>query len=94
MKVQIVIEKEVDDKDTLGNRSPFMKILKLLTKDKETQVKWYMENRDRLLAEDKERRAAYAREQYHKRKAKKEEEENKNSVVLPEMPVDNILTFP
>jgi len=94
MKIQIIIERDVDEKDTASSRTPFMKILRILAKDNDSQVKWYMENRDRLIAEDKARRAAYAREQYQKRRVKKQEEEGKNVVVMPEMPADNILTFP
>lgn len=92
MKVQIIIDAEVEDKD-LKDKSPVIKLLRSLTKSNETKVKWYEENKERILAEQKARRAAYAKEQYEKRKAKKAEEA-RNVIVMPEMPPDNILTFP
>jgi hypothetical protein len=92
MKVQIIIDADVENKD-LKPRSPLIKILKAITKDNDTQVRWYEANRERILAEEKEKRALYARTQYEKRKIKKEEEV-KNVVVMPEMPTDNILRFP
>jgi hypothetical protein len=92
MKVQIIIDADVEDKD-MTSKSPIIKLLKSLTKENQAQVKWYQENRERILAEDKARRAAYAREQYEKRKVKKTEE-IKNIVVMPEPPADNILRFP
>ena len=73
MKVQIIIDAEVEDKD-LKDKSPVIKLLRSLTKSNETKVKWYEENKERILAEQKARRAAYAKEQYEKRKAKKAEE--------------------
>jgi hypothetical protein len=91
MKVQIIIDADVENKD-LKPRSPLIKILKAITKDNDAQVRWYDANRERILAEEKEKRALYARTQYEKRKAKKDEEV-KNVVVLPEMPIDNILRF-
>jgi len=92
MKVQIIIDAEVDEKN-MNTRSPLIKILKTLTKENTTHAKWYEENRERILAEEKAKRAAYAREQYEKRKEKKTEE-FKNIVVMPEPPADNILRFP
>jgi hypothetical protein len=92
MKVQIIIDAEVDEKN-MNSRTPLMKILKTLTKENATQAKWYEDNRERILAEDKAKRAAYAREQYEKRKIKKNEEA-KNVVIMPEMPSDNVLRFP
>ena len=92
MRIQITIEADVEEKD-LKPRSPLLKILKTLTKDNDPQVKWYEANKERILATEKEKRAAYAREQYEKRKAKKAEE-IRNIVVMPEMPPDNILRFP
>jgi hypothetical protein len=91
MKVQIIIDADVENKD-LKPRSPLIKILKAITKDNDAQVRWYDANRERILAEEKEKRALYARTQYEKRKTKKDEEV-KNVVVLPEMPPDNILRF-
>ena len=92
MKVQIIIDADVENKD-LKPRSPLIKILKAITKDNDAQVRWYEANRERILAEEKEKRALYARTQYEKRKVKKEDEV-KNVVVMPEMPTDNILRFP
>jgi hypothetical protein len=71
-----------------------MRVLKALCKDSDAQVKWYNENRERILAQEREKRALYAKEQYAKRKAKKDEEAlATNQVVLPEMPKDNVLRF-
>lgn len=92
MKVQIIIDADVESKD-LKARSPLLKILKAITKDNDAQVKWYEANRERILAEEKEKRALYAKTQYEKRKAKKAEEIG-NVVVMPEPPADNILRFP
>lgn len=92
MKIQIIIDADVE-KGELTARSPLMRILRMCAKDKESQFSWYEANRDRILAEEKEKRALYAREQYLKRKGKKEEE-TKNVVVMPEPPPDNILRFP
>jgi hypothetical protein len=91
MKIQITIDTELDNED-LNRRSPLMKILKVIAGDKDSQVTWYEANRDRILLQEKEKRAAYAREQYEKRKVKKAEE-HKNIVVMPEPPADNILRF-
>jgi len=93
MKIQIIIDAEIDDKDAKA-RSPLMKVLKAISKDTDSQVKWYMENRERILKEEKEKRALYAREQYQKRRVKKVEELGINQVVMPEPPPDNILRFP
>lgn len=92
MKIQIIIDTELEHED-LSRRSPLMKILKIIAGDKDAQVTWYEANKERILAHEKEKRAAYAREQYMKRKGKKEEE-HKNIVVMPEPPADNILRFP
>jgi len=93
MRITVTIDAEIDDKDAT-NKSPLMKILKILGKSDDAQVKWYMENRDRILAEEKAKRASYAREQYQKRQSKKKEEANPvNQVVMPTMPPDNILRF-
>jgi RNA recognition motif-containing protein len=92
MKVQILIETDVEDKD-VKPRSPLMKLLKAITRDKDAQVEWYDLNRERILEKEKDRRAAYARDQYQKRKAKKQEEEG-NVIIMPEFPENNILKFP
>jgi hypothetical protein len=92
MKIQIVIDTEIEG-DTLNSRSPLIRILKMCAKDKDAQFSWYEANRDKILAQEKEKRALYAREQYLKRKGKKEEE-TKNIVVMPEPPPDNVLRFP
>lgn len=92
MKIQIIIDADVE-KGELTARSPLMRILRMCAKDKESQFSWYEANRDRILAEEKEKRALYAREQYLKRKGKKEDE-TKNVIVMPEPPPDNILRFP
>ena len=93
MKIQIIMETEVEDED-LKARSPLMRILKILAKD-DARMEWYVENRDRILAQEKEKRALYAKEQYKKRRAKKIDEESctVNEVVLPVMPSDNVLRF-
>jgi hypothetical protein len=92
MKIQIIIDTELEAED-LNRRSPLMKILKVISGDKDSQVTWYEANKDRILAQEKEKRAAYAREQYEKRKVKKTEE-HRNVVIMPEPPADNILRFP
>ena len=92
MKIQIIIDADIDNKE-LTPRSPLMRILKMCARDKDSQFSWYEANRDKILAQEKEKRALYAREQYLKRKGKKVEEV-KNVVVMPEFPENNILTFP
>ena len=92
MKIQIIIDTELDN-ENLTRRSPLMKILKAIAGDKDAQVTWYEAHREKILEHEKEKRAAYAREQYMKRKVKKEEE-HRNVVVMPEFPENNILTFP
>lgn len=92
MKIQIIIDADVENGE-LTARSPLMRILKMCAKDKESQFTWYEANREKILAQEKEKRALYAREQYLKRKGKKEEEA-RNVVVMPEFPENNILTFP
>ena len=93
MKVQLMIDIDVEDK-ALTARSPLMRVLKALCKDGDAQVKWYNENRERILAVEREKRALYAKEQYAKRKAKKDEEAlATNQVIMPEMPKDNVLRF-
>ena len=93
MKIQIIMETEVEDED-MNPRSPLMRILKILAKD-DTRMQWYVENRDRILAQEKEKRALYAREQYQKRKSKKNTQSVVNEVVNPAMimPQDNVLRF-
>jgi hypothetical protein len=92
MKIQIILDTELEPED-LHRRSPLMKILKVIAGDKDSQVTWYEANKDRILAQEKEKRAAYAREQYEKRKVKKTEE-HRNVVVMPDFPPDNVLKFP
>jgi len=92
MKVQIIVETDVEDKD-VKPRSPLMKLLKAITRDQDAQVQWYDMNRERILEKEREKRAAYARDQYQKRKAKKQEEQG-NVVIMPEFPENNILKFP
>ena len=91
MKIQIIIDADIDSKE-LTPRSPLMRILKMCARDKDSQFSWYEANREKILAQEKEKRALYAKEQYQKRKDKKEE--TKNVVVMPEFPPDNILKFP
>lgn len=91
MKIQIIIDADIDSKE-LTPRSPLMRILKMCARDKDSQFSWYEANREKILAQEKEKRALYAKEMYLRRKGKKEEV--KNEVVLPEMPIDNILRFP
>jgi hypothetical protein len=92
MKIQIIIDADIETGE-LNARSPLMRILRMCAKDKDSQFSWYEANRDKILAQEKEKRALYAREQYLKRKEKKVEE-TKNVVVMPEFPANNILTFP
>jgi len=92
MKVQIIIDAEIEG-STLNARSPLIRILKMCAKDKDAQFSWYEVNREKVLAQEKEKRALYAKDQYEKRKVKKAEE-NKNVIVMPEMPADNVLRFP
>jgi hypothetical protein len=92
MKIQIVIDAEIEG-DALNARSPLVRILKLCAKDKDAQFSWYEANREKILAQEKEKRALYAKDQYEKRKAKKAEE-TRNVVVMPEFPEGNILKFP
>jgi len=92
MKVQIIIDAEIEG-STLNARSPLIRILKMCAKDKDAQFSWYEANREKVLAQEKEKRALYAKDQYEKRKVKKAED-NKNLVVMPEMPIDNVLRFP
>jgi uncharacterized protein YqeY len=91
MKIQIIIDADIDSGE-LNARSPLMRILRMCAKDKDSQFSWYEANREKILAQEKEKRALYAREQYLKRKDKKEEV--KNVVVMPEFPADNVLRFP
>jgi hypothetical protein len=92
MKIQIVIDAEIEG-DALNARSPLVRILKLCAKDKDAQFSWYEANREKILAQEKEKRALYAKDQYEKRKVKKSEE-TRNVVVMPEFPEGNILKFP
>ena len=95
MKIQITIDCDIAD-DELKSRSPLMKILRVLGRNEDKQVQWYMENRDRILKEDKERRSLYAKKKYREMKAAKAKTEGEaqgNVVVLPVAPVDNILMF-
>jgi len=92
MKIQIIIDAEIEG-STLNARSPLIRILKMCAKDKDAQFSWYEANREKVLAQEKEKRALYAKDQYEKRKMKKAEE-NKNIVVMPEFPENNILKFP
>jgi hypothetical protein len=89
VRIQITIDAELED-DELKARSPLMKILKVLSKEEDSQVKWYMENRDRILAQKKEERVVYKVE---KAKRKKREEAPVNEIVYPVPPADNILRF-
>ena len=91
MKIQIIIDADIDSGE-LNARSPLMRILRMCAKDKDSQFSWYEANREKILAQENEKRALYAREQYLKRKDKKEE--TKNVVVMPEFPPDNVLRFP
>jgi len=91
MKIQIIIDADIESGE-LNARSPLMRILRMCAKDKDSQFSWYEANREKILAQEKEKRALYAREQYLKRKEKKEDV--KNVVVMPEFPPDNILKFP
>jgi len=91
MKIQIIIDADIESGE-LNARSPLMRILRMCAKDKDSQFSWYEANREKILAQEKEKRALYAREQYLKRKEKKEE--TKNVVVMPEFPPDNVLRFP
>jgi len=91
MKIQIIIDADIESGE-LNARSPLMRILRMCAKDKDSQFSWYEANREKILAQEKEKRALYAREQYLKRKDKKEE--TKNVVVMPEFPPDNVLRFP
>ena len=91
MKIQIIIDADIESGE-LNARSPLMRILRMCAKDKDSQFSWYEANREKILAQEKEKRALYAREQYLKRKEKKEEV--KNVVLMPEFPANNILTFP
>jgi hypothetical protein len=91
MKIQIIIDADIESGE-LNARSPLMRILRMCAKDKDSQFSWYEANREKILAQEKEKRALYAREQYLKRKDKKEE--TKNVVVMPEFPADNVLRFP
>lgn len=92
MKIQIVIDTEIEG-NSLNARSPLIRILKMCAKDKDAQFSWYEANREKILAQEKEKRALYAKDQYEKRKVKKSEE-TRNVVVMPEMPADNVLRFP
>jgi hypothetical protein len=93
VKIQIILDADVDDGD-LTAKSPLMKILRVMSKEEDSQVKWYMENRERILEKEKEKRRVYAKEQYRKRKLNKETVESQiNEVVLPVMPKDNVLRF-
>lgn len=88
VRIQITIDAEIDDNE-LKARSPLMKILKVLSKEEDAQVKWYMENRERILAADKERRDVFKAE-----KERRKKEVVKNEVVMPVPPADNVLRFP
>lgn len=92
MKIQIVIDTEIEG-NSLNARSPLIRILKMCAKDKDAQFSWYEANREKILAQEKEKRALYAKDQYEKRKVKKSEE-TRNVVIMPEMPADNVLRFP
>ena len=93
VKIQIIIDADIDDGDMTA-RSPLMKILRVMSKEEDSQVKWYMENRERILEKEKEKRRIYAKEQYRKRKNNKETVESQlNDVIMPPMPKDNVLRF-
>jgi len=90
VRIQITIDAEIDD-DELKARSPLMKILKILSKEEDSQVKWYMENRERILAQEKDKREVFKAE---KARRKKKDEGTVNEVVYPAAPIDNVLRFP
>jgi hypothetical protein len=90
VRIQITIDAEIDD-DELKARSPLMKILKILSKEEDSQVKWYMENRERILAQEKDKREVFKAE---KARRKKKDEGAVNEVVYPVAPIDNVLRFP
>lgn len=93
--IKITIEAQLDDEE-LKPKHPIFKIMKILSKE-DTQVKWYAENRERILANDKERRSVYNREKYKERQARKKalvhEIMTGNQVVMPDFPADNVLRF-
>jgi UDP-N-acetyl-D-mannosaminuronate dehydrogenase len=84
-KVKIEIEMDISN-DHLTRRSPLMRLLRILGKEQDSQVKWYDENRERILAKETEKRQLYAKK--HTKVAET------NQVVMPTPPADNILKFP
>jgi hypothetical protein len=55
MKVRIEIDADVDESAARAT-GPLMRILRIMSGQVPYQVKWYQENKERILAEDKERR--------------------------------------
>ena len=84
-KVKIEIEMDISN-DHLTRLSPLMRLLRILGKEQDSQVKWYEENRERILAKETEKRQLYAKK--HAKFA------DTNQVVMPTPPADNILKFP
>jgi hypothetical protein len=84
-KVKIEIELNISN-DQLTRRSPLMRLLRILGKEEDSQVKWYDENRERILAKETEKRQLYAK--------KHTKVVETNQVVMPTPPADNILKFP
>jgi len=59
MKVRIEIDADVDESAARAT-GPLMRILRIMSGQVPYQVKWYQENKKRILAEDKERRRVAA----------------------------------
>lgn len=59
MKLRIEIEGDIEDTAARAT-GPLMRILKIMSGEVPYQVKWYQDNRERILTEDKERRRVIA----------------------------------
>jgi hypothetical protein len=94
VKIQIIIDAEVKEEDMKAS-SPLMRILKIMNKQEDAQTKWYLNNRERILREEKQKRILFHRDQYEKRRLKKKEaiDEIIQHVEFPPMPADGILRF-
>ena len=55
MKVRIEIDADIDESAARAT-GPLMRILRIMSGQVPYQVKWYQDNKERILAEDKERR--------------------------------------
>jgi len=101
VKINITISAEVEDNE-LNSKSPLLRILRVLSKEEDPNVKWYMENRDRILAKEQEKRDLYNEVKHPDEPRQKRPYHRKTAIeklpavvqtVMPTPPADNILRF-